>query len=38
MFKKYLKIIAEHLKILIAIMGVSGTVIFIFIIIVTFAG
>lgn len=32
------KVVAEYLKLLIAVMGVSGTIIFIFIVIVTFAG
>lgn len=34
MLKKYAKVIAEYLQLLIAVMGVSGTVIFIFIMIV----
>ncbi len=38
MFKKYAKVIAEYLQLLIAVMGVSGTVIFIFIMIVFLAG
>ena len=38
MFKKYSKVIIEYLQLLIAVMGVSGTIIFIFIMIVTFAG
>ena len=38
MFKKYSKIIAEYLQLLIAVMGVSGTVIFIFIMIVFLTG
>ena len=38
MFKKYLESFKEHFQLLVAVMGVSGCVIFIFLVIVLFAG